>query len=158
MGRARTSCVRGWFSMLFPWFTITRSIMENLKSLTELFSPSWDWFLGQFESNFFSPLRPFLIEGELGSKNLFSERCSEGPNYSCLWVGVWMQVRLKSAIVEVEIQTVINWGIFLFLVLISVGGKLGWSKCTPPPCPPSQIQFVIQVKKVIRIHCIYFSL
>ena len=36
-------------------------------------------FLIFFPSRFFPPSRPFLIEGGLGSKNLFSESCLECP-------------------------------------------------------------------------------
>ena len=37
------------------------------------------FFFPRFFPFFFSPSRPFLIEGVLGSKNLFSESCLERP-------------------------------------------------------------------------------
>ena len=43
------------------------------------FHPFFLCFFPVFSPPFFSPLRPFLIEGVLGSKNLFSESYLERP-------------------------------------------------------------------------------
>ena len=40
-----------------------------------------DWQFSIFNFFFHSPSRPFLIEGVLGSKNLFSESCLKWPHY-----------------------------------------------------------------------------
>ena len=53
-----------------------------------------------FFPHFFSPSRPFLIEGVLGSKNLFSESCVKWPHYyrvviSDFWFG-GSNTRLRS--------------------------------------------------------------
>ena len=72
-------------SMLL-WFVLARACGVPAVGVRAV--DCWQWrsghyfhpyFLLLFSRFFFSPSRPFLIEGVLGSKNLFSESCLECP-------------------------------------------------------------------------------
>ena len=63
----------------FQWSAFGRSTAGNDEVATIFIRIFFSFFPPFFSPFFFPPSRPFLIEGVLGSKNLFSKSCLERP-------------------------------------------------------------------------------